>query len=254
MRMHLLSVDPVSINLRSQSRATLLTNVDSFLPSVLIKNPSAPSQAFQHTSCTRIVVFILQQWPSKNSGCANGCVLMRLTWRINDRQAKERDTARYSERERKDLGRSSQRQQTYADPSHNRDTACPLLVSSITIKSKINLQGQDQLASSITPTILLPHLHPASTQSMSMASSRGSQHQKKGSSFTMAVKKKVKIIDRPLNSYNLYFILERALFLQSKGAKSWKEEDRRLSLNFHEYCDLELPPFPMRYQSVCVTF
>ncbi|EED96731.1 predicted protein [Thalassiosira pseudonana CCMP1335] len=85
---------------------------------------------------------------------------------------------------------------------------------------------------------------------MSMASSRGSQHQKKGSSFTMAVKKKVKIIDRPLNSYNLYFILERALFLQSKGAKSWKEEDRRLSLNFHEYCDLELPPFPMRYQSL----
>jgi hypothetical protein len=166
----------------------------------------------------------------------------------------KRDKARERERERKDLGRSSQRQQTYADPSHNRDTACPLLVSSITIKSKINLQGQDQLASSITPTILLPHLHPASTQSMSMASSRGSQHQKKGSSFTMAVKKKVKIIDRPLNSYNLYFILERALFLQSKGAKSWKEEDRRLSLNFHEYCDLELPPFPMRYQSVCVTF
>ena len=168
------------------------------------------------------------------------------------RKAPLRYTSKTSKNSKKSS--SSQRQQTYADPSHNRDTACPLLVSSITIKSKINLQGQDELASSITPTILLPHLHPASTQSMSMASSRGSQHQKKGSSFTMAVKKKVKIIDRPLNSYNLYFILERALFLQSKGATSWKEEDRRLSLNFHEYCDLELPPFPMRYQSVCVTF
>ena len=38
----------------------------------------------------------------------------------------------------------------HSEPSHNRDTACPLLVSSITIKSKINLQVQDQLASSTT--------------------------------------------------------------------------------------------------------
>jgi hypothetical protein len=147
----------------------------------------------------------------------------------------ERERERESERERKDLGAPLSTTTDICGPKPQQRHGLPVTSVINNLKSKINLQVQDQ-------------------QLMSMASSRGSQHQKKGSSFTMAVKKKVKIIDRPLNSYNLYFILERALFLQSKGAKSWKEEDRRLSLNFHEYCDLELPPFPMRYQSVCVTF
>jgi hypothetical protein len=44
--------------------------------------------------CTRIVIIILQQRPSKISGCANGCVLLRLTSRINDRQARERERER----------------------------------------------------------------------------------------------------------------------------------------------------------------
>jgi hypothetical protein len=64
-----------------------------------------------------------------------------------------------------------------------------------------------------------------------------------------------KIINRPLNSYNLFFILERELLLQSKGFDTTKGKGlsrRSTSVYFDDYADLALrfPPLPSRYQSV----
>ena len=64
-----------------------------------------------------------------------------------------------------------------------------------------------------------------------------------------------KIKNRPLNSYNLFFILERELLLQSKGFDTTKGKGlsrRSTSVYFDDYADLALqfPPLPSRYQSV----
>jgi hypothetical protein len=64
-----------------------------------------------------------------------------------------------------------------------------------------------------------------------------------------------KIKNRPLNSYNLFFILERELLLQSKGFDTTKGNDpsrRSTSAYFDDYADLasRFPPLPSRYQSV----
>ncbi|EED87053.1 predicted protein [Thalassiosira pseudonana CCMP1335] len=64
-----------------------------------------------------------------------------------------------------------------------------------------------------------------------------------------------KIKNRPLNSYNLFFILERQLLLQSKGFDTTKGKGlsrRSRSVYFDDYADLALqfPPLPSRYQSV----
>jgi len=64
-----------------------------------------------------------------------------------------------------------------------------------------------------------------------------------------------KIKNRPLNSYNLFFILERELLLQSNGFDTTKGKGlsrRSTSVYFDDYADLALrfPPLPSRYQSV----
>ena len=64
-----------------------------------------------------------------------------------------------------------------------------------------------------------------------------------------------KIKNRPLNSYNLFFILERELLLQSKGFDTTKGKGlsrRSTSVYFDDYADLasRFPPLPSRYQSV----
>eukprot|EP00970_Alexandrium_tamarense_P006598 scaffold1129_cov210-Alexandrium_tamarense.AAC.7 len=68
-------------------------------------------------------------------------------------------------------------------------------------------------------------------------------------------KQNKKIKNRPLNSYNLFFILERELLLQSKGFDTTKGNDpsrRSTSVYFDDYADLasQFPPLPSRYQSV----
>ena len=68
-------------------------------------------------------------------------------------------------------------------------------------------------------------------------------------------KQNKKIKNRPLNSYNLFFILERELLLQSKGFDTTKGKGlsrRSTSVYFDDYADLALrfPPLPSRYQSV----
>ena len=64
-----------------------------------------------------------------------------------------------------------------------------------------------------------------------------------------------KIKNRPLNSYNLFYMLERELLLQSKGFDTTKGKGlsrRSTSVYFDDYADLALrfPPLPSRYQSV----
>ncbi|EED87778.1 predicted protein [Thalassiosira pseudonana CCMP1335] len=68
-------------------------------------------------------------------------------------------------------------------------------------------------------------------------------------------KQTMKIKNRPLNSYNLFFILERELLLQSKGIDTTKGKDlsrRSTSVYFDDYADLasQFPPLPSRYQSL----
>ena len=68
-------------------------------------------------------------------------------------------------------------------------------------------------------------------------------------------KQTMKIKNRPLNSYNLFFILERELLLQSKGNDTTKGKDlsrRSTSVYFDDYADLasQFPPLPSRYQSL----
>jgi hypothetical protein len=80
------------------------------------------------------------------------------------------------------------------------------------------------------------------------------------------------VCGRPLNSYNIFFILERERLIQSKSkegtATSYhrdhdaevtsasvgptKEEklERSTSAMYREFIDLELPPFPSRYRSI----
>ena len=74
--------------------------------------------------------------------------------------------------------------------------------------------------------------------------------------------------DRPLNSYNLFFILERMLFLQSNGIDSTVAKSSKMTVveqrttpssssssktvNFEDYCDLTsiFPPMPSKYQAI----
>lgn len=82
--------------------------------------------------------------------------------------------------------------------------------------------------------------------------SKNSDHRKLKSA------KKPKIIDRPYNHYNLYFILERELLLQSKGVITdfLKDAVAESSGGFIRhaksdgYRDLDLPPMPPRFQAV----
>eukprot|EP00581_Thalassiosira_minuscula_P016627 CAMPEP_0183721908 /NCGR_PEP_ID=MMETSP0737-20130205/14023_1 /TAXON_ID=385413 /ORGANISM="Thalassiosira miniscula, Strain CCMP1093" /LENGTH=243 /DNA_ID=CAMNT_0025951973 /DNA_START=47 /DNA_END=778 /DNA_ORIENTATION=+ len=56
---------------------------------------------------------------------------------------------------------------------------------------------------------------------------------------------------RPYNHYNLYFILERELFLQSRGVASATNSQRPKDVGFHdEYGSIGLPPLPSRYSSL----
>ena len=54
--------------------------------------------------------------------------------------------------------------------------------------------------------------------------------------------------DRPYNCYNLFFILERELFLQSRGVHTLKDQVDSIQVN--NYSNLDLPNLPPRYQSL----
>lgn len=53
---------------------------------------------------------------------------------------------------------------------------------------------------------------------------------------------------KPYNHYNLYFILERELFLQANGV--YPTRDRFVQDTEVDYTGLELPPLPSRYSSL----
>ncbi|KAL7538266.1 hypothetical protein ACHAXR_008425 [Thalassiosira sp. AJA248-18] len=58
---------------------------------------------------------------------------------------------------------------------------------------------------------------------------------------------------RPYNSYNLYFILERELFLQERGVypSTTNALQPSSSAGFHvDYNGIELPPLPSKYSSL----
>ena len=56
--------------------------------------------------------------------------------------------------------------------------------------------------------------------------------------------------DRPYNCYNLFFILERELFLQSRGVHTLKDHVDYHSIQVSNYNNLDLPDLPPRYQSL----
>eukprot|EP01082_Thalassiosira_pseudonana_P014342 g13062.t1 g13062 contig7:800285-800898(+) len=80
------------------------------------------------------------------------------------------------------------------------------------------------------------------------------------------------VCGRPLNSYNIFFILERERLIQSKskegtatlyhrdhdaevtsasvGQTQEEKLERSTSDMYREFIDLELPPFPSRYRSI----
>ena len=64
---------------------------------------------------------------------------------------------------------------------------------------------------------------------------------------------------RPFNSYNLFYILERELILQSSGVNSRQYDtasNTSSRVGFHNYIDLldQFPRIPARYQSLWVQF
>ena len=91
----------------------------------------------------------------------------------------------------------------------------------------------------------------------------------KSNTQTKSTKVKTKSkMDRPFNHYNLFFILERELLLQSKGVitelfSAAKESlapgssSSRLSFgdkNYYGYIGIELPPMPSRYHSLVLPY
>eukprot|EP00804_Cyclotella_cryptica_P019796 CCRYP_009685-RB/>CCRYP_009685-RB protein AED:0.18 eAED:0.18 QI:132/-1/0/1/-1/0/1/0/293 len=73
---------------------------------------------------------------------------------------------------------------------------------------------------------------------------------------TKAKRSEYDSLDRPLNHYNLFYMLERELFLQKAGVDKAKDADKRTSnsgiVRFEHYADLasSFPPRPSRYREL----
>ena len=75
-------------------------------------------------------------------------------------------------------------------------------------------------------------------------------------------KKSYDASSRPYNCYNLFYILERELCLQSSGVETWKTANTKETTDSSgsgsvqeddvstDYSDLEIPSLPPRYQSL----
>ena len=81
-----------------------------------------------------------------------------------------------------------------------------------------------------------------------MAASDTKQARKPRASLKAKVQPKKKAVDRPYNHYNLFFILERELYVQSRGVAT--QMSMRKTNPDSEFLNLGIPPLPPRYASI----